>query len=260
MDDNPIRDERIIEALECCRPGSDDVAAEDLAHLAAALEADADLETLYERLQQVDARLAAAFHDVPVPDDLQQRLLDRLAAERAPSPAVDAPQPKRVSRRWLLATAGALSASAALLIAAWVHFTQTEPLGEMDVLAAAIRFYNSESPQTGSVESPPADYPFSRYVAGAETTRWRTVKGFLDRKGVAYAYDIRAGGATEATLYVVRPPVGGLPSQPAPKPSYTTAGCSTSAWKENGLLYVLVVHGSSRTYRGFLKLPRGPVA
>ncbi len=41
MDEKPIHDERILEALEACRPGSDDVADPLLGPLAAAISAGA---------------------------------------------------------------------------------------------------------------------------------------------------------------------------------------------------------------------------
>ena len=82
MTNRPIRDERILEAIEACRPGSDDATDPALAYLAAALAADPELENLYGRLQQVDGMMAAGFRNVPVPEGLKQRLLERLAAAR----------------------------------------------------------------------------------------------------------------------------------------------------------------------------------
>ena len=83
MKNRPIPDERILEAIEACRPGSDDVADPALAYLAAAMAADPELENLYARLQQVDGMLTADFRRVPVPEGLDHRLLERLAAARA---------------------------------------------------------------------------------------------------------------------------------------------------------------------------------
>ncbi len=137
MDKKPIRDERILEAIEACRPGIDDLADADFAHLATAIAADPGLEDLYERLQAVDTRVAAALHDVTVPEGLARRLTDHLAAGRARSvelaEAVESPAPQRdasarprsVSRRWLVMAGGTLTAAAVLLAAVLVNMTRT---------------------------------------------------------------------------------------------------------------------------------------
>lgn len=153
MHNGPIRETRIVEAVEACRPGSADVADPGLAFLSAEMAANRGLEIVYERLQRVDARLAAAFHDVPVPEGLAERLLAALAVdcERTGTgpepvcktaietacgqgsvpilsqsaanadtllsePAVVAVRPRRVSRRWLLAAAVPLVAAASLFV------------------------------------------------------------------------------------------------------------------------------------------------
>jgi hypothetical protein len=77
--EQPGSDRRILEAIEVCRPGSNDLAEPALGFLAEKLATDASLRDLYERMQRVDARLAAAFRDVPVPERLAQRLLEHLA-------------------------------------------------------------------------------------------------------------------------------------------------------------------------------------
>ena len=79
MDHPPKHDERLLEALEACRPGSADLSDPALAHLAAEIAVDPALERLYERLQQIDARVAAAFQEVPVPAGLAERISERLA-------------------------------------------------------------------------------------------------------------------------------------------------------------------------------------
>jgi len=280
MDNRSIHDERILEAIEACRPGSDDVADPALAYLAARLAVDPELEDLYDRLQRVDGLLAGCFRDVPVPEGLQQRVLDRLAspqsAESVPGrrqSAVSEPRGgerrsvtadarrSRVSRRWLLVAGGALTAAAVLLIAALTNIGQPEEYTEETALREAIEFFNSEDFQPGQLwsdASRSADYPLGRCVRPTPETRWRRISGFLGQEGVAY--DMPRPGGVQATLYVVKRTIKGLPDEPAEIPGLQTGGCSVSAWQDGELLYVLVVKGGSETYLHYLDLPQGPVA
>jgi hypothetical protein len=69
---------RIREAIEACRPESDDLNDPDLEFLAQHLADDPESAALYHRTQDLDARIASAFHQVDVPSGLEQRLLARL--------------------------------------------------------------------------------------------------------------------------------------------------------------------------------------
>ncbi len=259
MDKQPIRDERILESLDVCRPGSDDVADPELAHLAAAMAADPQLEEIYERLQKTDAVLAGSIQDVPVPDGLAQRLTGQLAAASQKQVAA---RPKRKTRRWLLIGGGSLTAAVVLLVAVVSFLTPPEPIALAEVLERGIEFFNEESPGTVyplSENAPPSAYPFSSAVVEMPQTQWRRIRGFLGGRGVAY--DLSGPGGTTATLYVVRRRVADAPESPPLRPGLHTAGFSVSTWQSQsqGVLYVLVVRGNPTTYRGFLNLPRGPV-
>ena len=58
MDNQPPIDPRLLEALEACRPGSDDLAQPEMAELAAALESSEELRALLDRVQKFDAAMA----------------------------------------------------------------------------------------------------------------------------------------------------------------------------------------------------------
>jgi len=287
MESSPHYDQRIIEALEVCRPGSDDVADPALRVLADAIEADPEVAQLYARLQEVDRRVAAAFADVPVPEGLERRLLERLgvASDQGVSPGEDAgrgleqtpgvltaadsatpepqpettlqprpmaPRPARRARGWLLAGGGA-AVAAALVAGAMMVFSEGGPdYTTQAVRDEAIRFFSQESPEAGRRDEPPSSYPLSSAMArlpGFEV-EWRWVSGLLESRGVAY--DFRGPRGVRATLYVLNRQVAGLPAAPTLRP-YTTGGCSVEAWQEGGLLYVLVVNsGDRRTYQQFL--------
>ena len=286
MDSQPIRDERILEALEVCR-GSGDLADPALAELADLLGSNPELKERYERLQRIDTKLAAAFHAVPVPDGLAQRIVGRLEVDRpdraaqaavdgvqesaeAPTPLsateVPAPRPRRGSRRRFLAVAGALGTGAVLLVSALIYYGTRNPYDKAFVLLEAPDFFNKEPIQRGGslLSNAPDDHPISREVQGFSGTRWRRISKFLGRKGVAY--DLRGpGGASNATLYVVRLTVSGLnDTQPPGRPQRNTGKCCTAAWQEGKLLYVLVfrVPPGRRASDAYLDClaPKGPVA
>lgn len=214
-----------------------------------------------EQLQRFDARLKAAMWAVPVPEDLGQRLLDRLAAARAaeaPQPAV-AVRTSRISRRGLLWAATTAATSAVVLFAVLVGLKRPPAETPATALAAAVQFFGAELPGPGHrmSEPPSPDYPFSRDVLQPAQVRWRPIEEFLNASGVAY--DLSGPGEARATLYVVYRTVAGLGDQPPLDPMSTTAGRSAAAWQAGNLVYVLVVEGDSRDYQRYLALARGPL-
>jgi hypothetical protein len=262
MENEPIRDPRIIEAMEACRQGSDDLADPDLAFLAAHLAADPELNEVHQRLERLDRATADAMGDVPVPEGLADRLLSRLESARAqetdvagsaPSPAAapaaTTPRPPRRSsrRRWLVGLGSlGLAVAGSLLVATILH-RDREVYTEAQVLEAAIRFSESEPPATDdwhlvSDRRPPKDMPMSPFVWQSTQVRWRDLPDFLGHSAVAY--DLSRPGGVRATLYVVWRRVLGVPSVPPDRPALTTHNCSVAAWQSNALLYVLVVDGA----------------
>lgn len=273
MENEPIRDPRIVEAMEACRPGRDDLADPDLAFLAAQLAANPELYETHERLQRLDLSLAKAFQDVPVPEGLAQRILERLApAGEVAAVRTDADQPMAtvavpvkhgLRRRWLLGAMGlGLTLAASLLVAVMVGRDRVV-YRDGQVLEMAVRLFETETPSPdqehlAAETPPPKEFPVSPLVLQHAQLRWRPISQFLGRSGVAY--DLTVPGEARATLYVVRQTVAGVPTSPGAQPSWTTHNCSVSAWQSGSLLYVLVVDGGSRAYRGYLDIPQGPVA
>ncbi|HYW78908.1 MAG TPA: hypothetical protein VE890_04990 [Thermoguttaceae bacterium] len=274
MNEPPTNDERIIEAVEACRPGRDDVSDAAMADLLEELAVNPELARHYERLQQCDANLSSAFRGVPVPDGLQQRLLARVEqaqtesgpapddeAERIAAAATTVVQPKRFSRRRLLTAGGITAAAAVLAIGVTVYLLNSQPYTRANVLENSVAFFDSESPNLAGElvdrTPPPEAYPFSRSVGRVPAMRWRPISQFLGRTGVAYDLTVRG----RATLYVVRRTVPGLDANPPLRPQKDTGGFSAATWQEGELLYVLVLHGNnSRTvYRSLVDLPHGPL-
>jgi hypothetical protein len=261
MEKLPTDDPRLVEAMEACRPGSDDLSEPALAFLAERLAADGELREAFDRLQRVDRAVAEAFRDVSVPDGLADRIAARLSAagEAAPSSSiVAAKRGKAVSRRWLVGAAGGAAAVAASIVVAIVVLRPVAPtLTASEVWDGAIVFFVGDHDVGGDLAAetePPDAYPpgedFS--VSRFPWMRWRRVGDFLGLQGVAY--DIGPpGGGPNATLYVVKGRVPGLGSAPPLKPSRTTRNCSVGAWQADGLLHVLVVEGPPRTYENFVR-------
>ena len=84
MDHLSARRQRLWEAMESCRGGSDDLSDPQFADLAARLAEDPELRGQFQRLQQADGAIKAAFAEVPVPAGLADRVSRRLA-EAAPT-------------------------------------------------------------------------------------------------------------------------------------------------------------------------------
>jgi hypothetical protein len=219
----------------------------------------------------VDERLAAALHDVPVPEGLAERLLARLAAAEnelrttKPRPVVAPQTTPRIATtgRGFLLSGGLLATAAVLFIAIWLGMHKSEGLSEQFVLDEAIRSFDLGVDQPGPLlsEKPaPADYPFSVAVLRVRGTRWRALEGVLFGGHRGVVYDLPGPAGASAALYVVdAEAVDGFGTEPALHP-FTTAGCCASSWQEGGLLYVLVVQGDPATFRAYLNLPQGPVA
>ncbi len=91
MREEPIRDERLIEAMEACRTESEDLSDPRLAFLAAELAVDPALREQFERLGRLDRAVGEAFGDVPVPEGLDRRILARLAVARTGPAGADGP-------------------------------------------------------------------------------------------------------------------------------------------------------------------------
>jgi hypothetical protein len=217
----------------------------------------------------MDEKLAAALHDVTVPEGLDVRLSDCLAAaknEQRGTKNEEVAVPhfssflSRFSRRRVLVVGALLATAVGLLVAVWLGMHTPEELVEQYVLDEAIRSFDAVADQTGQlpVDKPLASHPFSPAVLLIRGTTWQSLESFLGRSGVVYHMPSAAG--SRAALFVIAAePVEGMGSAPALHP-FATAGCCASAWREGRLLYVLVVQGDPSTYQAYLNLSHGPMA
>jgi hypothetical protein len=227
-------------------------------------------EREHAAMSDFDQKLAAALHDVPMPDGLLDRLLVGLQTS-ANAPVFDEESDKamvrqRVPQRWgRRLSVAALVSAAALFLAIWLGTQPREDVSPQSVLDEAIWAFDAESSAKGYLwaeKSPPAAYPFSQSVVLRRGMRWRALDGtaFGGREGVAYDFPSDDGG--RASLYVLTVDLTTLEAfDIAPEMCpFTTAGCCASPWQENGLLYVLVVQGDVNAYRNHLRISSSPVA
>ena len=249
MDRQPI-----CELLENCRPGSGDLAEPEMAEAARALAEDPQLRAIFERMQRQDRLLAEAFQQVDVPDDLEQRLLDKLAGLQPASPTMgsslrpdrsitspftststaDSTSRKRRSRRnWLVASLAI--AGSFLLLLGW--FSQRPVSPTIDLLAT-LTLQWTETLQDSPAESWQAfresEFPQLRW----RPQRWRKLPTQLDAEVVVF--DFGSTRDQNLVLYQIKTRhTLALPSIPYQSLSITGAWQS-GAWQEGGHIYVAV--------------------
>ncbi len=243
-------EQRIWEALDACRPGSEDLQQPEMAEAAGELAHDPQLAELARQSAALDARIMAAMHDLPVPEDLSARLLARLAAQTKEPQTVETAAPAAEEsvverRRWVptLRWAAVAALAAALLVGASLSFRQPAPpvLTPQNVQEFAQQQYEALQ-QDGKWQpigsAPRQAYPLSGRVA-ARAWAWRSFRSPVDPDAVAYDLTMR-GSKYQVTLLVMQTKVPGLTSLPPKKPVWTQ-GRLISAWQQNGRLYVLVL-------------------
>jgi hypothetical protein len=264
-----VMDKRIIEGIEACRPGSDDVLSPELRDVAQRLEHDPEAQIAYQRVQKWDAAVAAAMDEVSVPAGLAERILDHLnAADSVPTSgdvglgtiAMDPVEldkrvpegPRRWSHRQALAVGSSLAA--ALLLAAFVGIFW-QPRSSSPVEKIAEEWLQQLGPWQ-NIQRAPHDFPVSGAVV-ASPTAWQRVGNVASGRGMAYQLKNAQAGA--AMLFVVKLSVAGSPPAPPLSPQSTTGGKAIGYWQIGGLLYVLVVEGDERSYREFVNSVRRPL-
>ena len=260
MSNDPIHDERVLEALEARRPGSEDRSLPELG-LKQLLEANPQLRVLQRRIEQADVQIGAAMHEVPVPEGLASNILAALETAREQSVS-----PRRFGnrgRRWFIAS-GLAALAASIVVAVWLGAPHAGPLDESGVLDGACRRFLSEveaDRATGRLlaeSEPPEQFAMSRAVARVPELRWRDVRGLMGRQAVAF--DFPGAEGRRATLYVLAGASSDIVrTRPPANPIQPTGGVSASVWREGDRLYVLVVRGDARSYRRLIYAPSGPL-
>ncbi len=231
------------------------------------------------RVAALDNALAGAMEQGPAPDGLAERLLERLrqaelerteqaatflapAAEPstklAEAATASAPASVRLRfsrRRWQLGAA--LATAAAVCVAAWWWTRPVESISYEQLLASANAFDSAAAPDhwKSVAKSPPQRwYAVPSAVSAQAARRWKSVRGFIGRRGVAY--ELIAAAGAKGTLYVMPLSTGRSQSIAglgrSPGLPQRTGGLATAAWTDGTRLYVLVVHGGEQEFWSFL--------
>jgi hypothetical protein len=285
-------DRHILEGIEACRPGSDDVQSADLADVARAVECDPEIHTIYARAQRWDTAVTRAVHEVPLPAGLADRLLARLAtgvaatsavaasvavpaveadavslpgqAVSLPGQAVSLPwqaietqaietQPFLSRRNWLsIAGATAATVVVAVGLARYLRSGADTPV---EMLADGW-LAQLDANWRDMAEAPKQlAVPLS---ITAEASGWQRIDAVRGASPVAYRLTHAQAGT--AQLFVVRLSRQGLPTSPPEQPQMATGGRSIGYWTSGDLVYVLVVDGNRDSYRSFVNVSRMPLA
>ena len=273
----PNTNPEILAALEVVRQGQDDLNDPELAHAASAVEQDASLADRLASIQSTDERLAAAFHNVEVPSELEQRVLYFLASESTGDnvdeearsdvhPVVQGSVPglaTRIATSRFTWSSVAIAASVMVAFFLWPRSAATDSTPPEHLLEQAIAFFQTDTNGQGvsvAEKSPPSGYEPSADVRHIDTSDWREIEDFLGYRTVAY--DLSGPRGEQATLYVSQHPVEQLEmvTLPSAKPWLATGGVSATCWKVDGRLFVLVVEGGREQYDEFVKQPGSTVA
>ena len=261
-----MTEDELLAALDCCREGGPELDHDELAPLVARLRDDPQWSELLRRGRQCDGLLGAALHDLPIPEGLEERLLDRLrAAIPTPAPAAKVERRTTWTRRALV---GGLATIAAGLLVAWLGGLLQSPA---ELTFAALReetntwFDAARRTENWQVLPAPADFAISPKIRW-QPRGWTALPGKY--RGVAFDLspgNPRAGnqGAGQQDsvgqqnidnpreavyLFVLRTPVAGLPPAP-PREPFSTGGRSVGEWEADGSVYVLAVEGGPDRYR-----------
>jgi hypothetical protein len=254
------------QAIDACRPGSDDECAPEMAELAAELQRNPRLAQAFASAQRFDMQVAEALDDVPLPEGFEQRLLTALSlnavhttqAIKATTNSSPVAEPVATvpfatlssQRRWIGA---AIAVAAAVVIGAWLAWPRTQLTAE-SLPVAAQQWFLDFDPAMASWQSTVITNGFTFPVndLGARRPRWTAV-----RTGDGYylaAYDLSAP-TVRAYLFVLDGGPQGLPTQPPAVPQRSTGQQTVAVWQAGGLTYALVVEGDSSAYQRFLLPP-----
>ncbi|MAR13620.1 MAG: hypothetical protein CL681_27055 [Blastopirellula sp.] len=271
--------EHLREQMDACRPGKLDEMCPEMSHLAAALEADAEVRAAFAISQQFDQHVQEAFQTVEVPSDLADRILSslensahvttqatpspeapsvelqastptRTVSEPAPAVALPTSQRKR-RRRHLLWGATALTA-ASLLCATMIYydvFTPKLTIREVCQLTPKwLERLDDDDWQTAELESVVANV--SPAVGPVNWSSWQATRIPLGTTQVLQ------GQCRDSRVYLLISRAkrdDKLATAPPQTPVRVTGRFSIGVWGHGDHLYVLAVEGNERAYHRALR-------
>lgn len=274
-----MTDQEIQQAIDACRPGSDDLQRPEMSALAEAVRCDPDVHHRYECSQQFDASVIGLFRDVPVPAGLVDRLLAavdpssrRTTAEsqepvtplssehdvRKGAERVNRGSPRARRRIWPI-MAGSLTAVAALggFLLLVPYFGVGEPRADDERLPDEIMLWADAVVRQGwneDLQTPEVlERPLDRRAVRASPQRWCSIATAYDSQTVVY--DVAPRGTEMALVFCMRSRVRNstLREMPPWNAVSATGGLTLGVWRREDLVYVLVVRGGPLRYRELIE-------
>lgn len=247
--------EKLRKLMECHRPGREATEEAEFAALHEAAADDAEVRQALEAVKAWDATISRAMPRVPVPDDLQARLLAELEAgdghpESVVDPLHDSPKPWW--NRWPARVAAGLVTVAALVLVMAQVLTPHDTLSPTQAARTA-RSWTAQLDEEGWRRDPPPGDEYRQPSLDFHLDSWQYFAALGDPKAVAYRTHVPPAWS-RAVLFVVRTDQGRLlPERPPSVPDSTTGNICIGVWKTEDHLCALAVHGTRRTYRRVLK-------
>ena len=299
MDHLSARRQRLWEAMESCRYGSDDLSDPEFAELAAGLAEGPELRVRFQRLQQADAAIKTAFADVSVPAGFANRV-SRLLVEAMPAALPESlpPPTNGLETSPLTAPAATTSDSSATASGStertsdWAtprreateRFSRRRLLVGFAALSAAaallaavwIQTHRPRHESPSSVLEEAMDFfdkdnqPVGELISSvAPPAGYPLSRDIVPLQGIRWRHVANFLG-DPAVAYDL-PTIGGratlyvversVTDLPSIPPSspLSTGGKSAAAWQAGDRLYVLVVEGNSGMYSSYLDQSHGPL-
>jgi hypothetical protein len=262
-----MNDRELNEAMDACRPQSNDLQLPELQPLAEALERDSQLRHNFQQRQLLDQRLAEGLQRVALPASRRARLLAAARAGASGEPAIPevVPAPTRSKklthaqrrRRFLTVAAIGLTALSLLLLAT-LAYHWSNPWRAVGPQQLARWTMQDWAPQ------PRGWKPMNELTRAQRQSisrnlrvhpaRWQPLVTHLDEQ--ALIFDL-PGNRKATRLYVLDAGrrARRLPTGPPQQPQTSYEGQLFAAWQESNHVYVLAVAGSTQHYRDVVHTP-----
>ena len=287
-------DEILVQLLDVCRNGTDDLGLPETAPLAAALATGPEWWARWEAAQAENTHFRRQLEDMPLPAGLEARLRSKLGlatAEAVTAEAVtagaatvatgaatvaaqvadaavlaDRVAPSRsrsrsTSRRWFM-VAGLASVSVAVAFAflRWQSENRTTLPDSSEALANLGRQWADSVAASAEWRSEANDLPedrMARTTVVGERTRWRTLRTPCDRQ--THVVEVRRG-LVGAWLFSFRGSLPYLKSYLTPVRLSGSGESDVWAWSDGSLVFVLVAQTPESRLDSWIRRPKFAVS
>ena len=279
-----LNEAMLNEAIDACRPGSDDAQSPELQMLAQAIASDPSTRRRYEQCQQLDAAIGRAIREpIDPPAGLAERLLAAVSAENGetsalqtateplPNPVADVAPAEKSSapnsasagntsagntRRQIFTAAAALA-----VVAACVATFFWWPNGQLSTeqFANLVKQWDDHvSDQNWPWNAADQRFRehFSDIVVQGEFRRWTVFTTRYSKTTAAYELS-QMGVRAKLFCFPTNMATPEIPTKFPGSLLSSTGGLCIGAWKSGGLVYVLVVEGSVDDYNSFIEYQIG---